>query len=79
MQNLNSSGTDVGTLADAVGHATLVFDGIPALLADTNTYTPGTVVRTSTPSATYRVVDASVVPHLVTSGGGNFGMSTGPM
>ena len=65
---MNSSGSDVGTLAD-VGQAARIFSSTAELIANTDTFEVGAYLRTLNENAVYEVVNNLVEPHAQTAGG----------
>ena len=77
---LNSSGTDVGTLADipksALGH---VFQDTNDLVSSNENFTVDTLVKCIKESAVYRVVDSQTEAHIQTAVGVRLVHSLGPV
>ena len=79
-ENLNSAGTNVGTLADVeVGNAERVFHDVPALLSSTQSFDLGEMLTTIKENATFVVVDNSVEPHAINAGGVRLVHTMGPL
>ncbi len=82
--NVNSGGTDVGTLADLAGGigggsaGPPDFETVSALAADTQGWADGAVLKTLKERAAYRVESSATAPHLVTAGGAKLLHVDGP-
>lgn len=63
-RNDSGSATALGWLGE------VVFDDVPALLADTGSYPAGTIIRTRREGFSYEVAASGATDHLLTTGGG---------